>query len=441
MFRIACFCLVIGIAVPVWSQVQPSAYGGGYDLDSEHMMTPPPVSRQGYPSSTGSEEKSNFLSAGVVASTAYTDNLLLFGGKSVSDEIYTISPTISVDRRTPRHSETVQYNSGYRFYQNTSELNALTQGGSASFRYHFSPYAALVMSDSVTQNSNLYNQSNPFSGNGVSGAPGSSNVALIEPYADELTNFSSAGLEYQYSKNSMVGASGSYSFLQFTGHTYLPQLSDQNTAGGNAFFSRRFGRSYAGVTYQFTKYVTHPFGSYTLSNTVFGFYSHYFTKTISVSVLGGPEHYTSWAENLSKSSAWTPAAQGSIGWQGPRVNLAANFAHVVSGAGGLIGTYHSDTAGLTSEWMLNRLWSFGAEVSYGRFKNLNEGSQFTVFPGGNTISGGVNVERRLSEKISVQASYQRLHQSYSTITVSNYLQDSNQAMISISYGFNRPLGR
>ena len=441
MFRFACFCLVIGIAGPVWSQVQPSAYGGGYDLDSEHMKTPPPVSREGYPATTGSDEKANYLSGSAVVSAAYTDNLMLLAGHSLSDEIYTIAPTIGLDRRTPRHSEHLQYSTGFRFYQDNTELNAVTQEGTASFQYHFTPYATLVMSDSVSQNSNFYNQGNPFAGGGVSGAPGTPNVALIEPYADELTNSSTAGLEYQYAKNSMVGASGSYSFLQFSGHSYLPQLSNQDTAGGNAFFSRRFGRSYAGATYQFTKYVTHPLGSYTVSHTVFGFYSHYFTRTISFSVLGGPERYTSWAENVSKSSAWTPAVQGSVGWQGQRVNLAANFAHVVSGAGGLIGTYHSDTAGLTSEGMLNRRWSIGAEVSYGRFKNLTENSLFTAFPGGNSISGGVNLQRRLSEKMSVQASYQHLHQDYSTITVSNYLQDSNRAMISFSYGFTRPLGR
>ena len=103
MFRFACFCLVIGIAGPVWSQVQPSAYGGGYDLDSEHMKTPPPVSREGYPATTGSDEKANYLSGSAVVSAAYTDNLMLLAGHSLSDEIYTIAPTIGLDRRTPRH--------------------------------------------------------------------------------------------------------------------------------------------------------------------------------------------------------------------------------------------------------------------------------------------------------------------------------------------------
>ena len=281
MFRIACFCLAMGIALPAWSQVAPSAYGGGYDLDSEHMKTPPPVSRGAYPSIAGSEEKANFLAGGAMVSAGYTDNLMLVGAKAISDEYYSIVPSISLDRRTPRHSESMRYGAGFRLYQNTSDLNAITQNGSANFSYHFTPYAALIISDSVDQNS--YSQGNSFGGGGISGAPGSSNVALIEPYADQLLNATSAGLEYQFSKNSMIGASGSYSFLHFSGHSYLPALSDQDTAGGNAFYSRRFGQSYAGVTYQFSKYVTHPFGSYTVSNTAFGFFTHYFARTISVS--------------------------------------------------------------------------------------------------------------------------------------------------------------
>jgi hypothetical protein len=428
--------------MPVWSQVQPSAYGGSYELDSEHMMTPPPVSRGAYPSMAGSEERSNFLSGGVVFSAAYSDNLMLLGSTADSDETYAILPTIALDRRTPRHSETIRYGAGFRFYQNTSQLNAVTQDGTASFQYRFTPYSALIINDSVAQNSNLYNQANPFGSGGLAGSPGSSNVAFIEPYADEITNSTNAGLEYQYSKNSMVGVNGSYSFLQFSGHSFLPILSDQDTAGGNAFYSRRFGKSYAGATYQLSKYVTHPFGSYTLSHTVFGFYTHYFTRTISISLLGGPEHYTSWTETTPKSSAWTPAAQGSIGWQVRRGNLAANFAHVVSGAGGLIGTFHSDTGGLRARMMFTRKWSGGVHAEYSHYSNLSSvPSQFAYFPGGNSISGGVEVARTIRESLAFQAEYLHLHQNYGNVTTSSSLQDSNQASIGISYQFNRPLGR
>lgn len=442
MFRIACFCLFIAVATPLRSQVEPSATGGGNDLDSEHMRTPPPVSRDGYPATAGSEDRANFLSAGLIFTTAYIDNLMLFGNESTSDESYSILPSIGLDRRTPRHGESLRYSSGYTFYQNTNQLNSASQSASANFRYHLTRYAILSVNDSFQQNNNLYNRTDPFAGGGISGAPGGSSTgALIEPYANQLQNSSGAALEYQYSKNSMVGASGAYSFLNFSSDSGIIGLNDEDTAEGNAFYSRRFGRSYAGVTYQFSKFITHPVSTYTVSDTVFGFFTHYFNQSVSFSVLGGPERYTSWNEVDPKSSAWTPALQGNLGWHTNHTNLAANYSHVVSGAGGLLGTFHSDGGGLSGEWLMSPKWSIGVQTAYLHFKNLSSNNLFGVFPGGNTITGGFDVERKISERLSMQAGYQHLHQSYSNITASSSLQDSDRASVSIMYGISRPLGR
>ncbi len=241
----------------------------------------------------------------------------------------------------------------------------------------------------------------------------------------------------------MIGASGSYSFLQYSGNSYIEELSNQDTTSGNAFLSRRFGRSYAGATYQFSKFVTHPYGSYTLSNTVFGFYTHYFTRTFSISVLGGPEHYTSWTEEMpTKSSAWTPAIQASIGWQVARANLSANYAHVVSGAGGLIGTFHSDTASLSGRLLLSRYWSTGAHLDYSHYVNVNGSTpvEFAYYTGGDSITGGVDVQRRITDSLSMAAGYQHLYRSYPGLTT-NAPEDSDRGHISVSYHFNRPLGR
>jgi hypothetical protein len=449
MRKISFFCLAIAVSTPAWSQVQPSASGGGYDLDSEHMMTPPPVSRQGYPATAGSEQRTNFIAGGLVFTAAATDNLMLLGNEEKTpDQTYSFLPTVEIDRKTPKDEELLNYNTGFTLYHTYSQLNGITQDATATFKYHFTPYAVVIFRDRFYQNYNSYNQGNPFTGGGVSGspgsgAPGSSDTSLIEPYANQLSNASTGAIEYQYAKNSMVGLSGVYSFLQFSGNSYIPELSDQNTTSGNAFYSRRFGRSYAGVTYQFSKFVTHPYGSYTLTNTVFGFYTHYFTRTISISLLGGPEHYTSWTqEDPTKASAWSPAVQASVGWQVAHANLAANYAHVVSGAGGLIGTFHSDTGTVSCQYLFTRLWSASAHVDFSNFENINSApSQFAYYSGGNSISGGIDVQRRILESVSMEAGYQHLYQSYPGVTTSSALENSNRGYISVLYHFNRPLGR
>jgi hypothetical protein len=204
-----------------------------------------------------------------------------------------------------------------------------------------------------------------------------------------------------------------------------------------------------GVTYQFSKFVTHPIDTYTVSNTVFGFFTHYFTRSFSISVLGGPEHYSEWSQPqagqpvVPQQGAWTPAVQGSFGWQTPRLNIAASLSHVVSGAGGLIGTFHSDTASASGRVMFTRTWSAGVIAEYALFKNVNTAPTVTQegYSGGHTISGGVSVQHKFAEHLYAEAGYQHFHQSYGNITISSSFSDSNREYGSINYQFNRPLGR
>ncbi len=121
MLRIACLCLALVAATPLWAQVEPSGSGGGSSLDDSQMMTPAPVSGGSYPGTVGSEERSNYLAGGLAFTGAYVDNLMVGNGTSpISDETYSFLPTIGFDRRTPRQAESLSYSSGFTLYQHTS---------------------------------------------------------------------------------------------------------------------------------------------------------------------------------------------------------------------------------------------------------------------------------------------------------------------------------
>jgi hypothetical protein len=407
------------------------------------MMTPPPVSGGGYPGVVGSEERSNFLAGGLAFTGAYVDNLLLTNNNGpISDEIYSFLPTISLDRRTPRQAQSLSYSSGFTVYQHSSQLNSVTQTAAGRYRFRISPYTVIVLGDTFQQNNNLYNQSNPFSGGGVSGTPGQPNGVVISPFQNQITNSSSAGINYQYGRNAMIGGSGSYSFQQFSESASVTGLNNEDTAGASGFFSRRIaGAHYAGVMYQFSKFVTHPVSTYTLTDTLFGFYTYYFSRSFSLSILGGPERYTTWSATTPSQGAWTPAVQGSFGWQTIRMNIAASYSHIVSGAGGLIGTYHSDTAGLSGRFAFSRMWDVGANMGYSMFNNVNPNSAAVYGTGGNSIFGGVYLDHRITERVNAQAGYGHFHESYASIPGASTYPDSNRASISILYQFNRPLGR
>jgi hypothetical protein len=445
MIRIACLCLALTAAMPLWSQVEPSGSGGGLGLDDSQMLTPAPVSENAYPETVGSETRSNFLSGGLVFTGAYVDNLLLGNDNGpISDETYSFVPTISFDRKTPRQDESLSYSSGFTLYQHTSQLNSVAQSATAGYRYHISKYTVLVLGDTFQQNNNLYNQSNPFSGGGggVSGAPGQSSGFVISPYENQLTNSSNAGINYQYGRNAMIGGSGTYYLQQFSESADVSGLSNQGAAGANGFFSRRFGRSqYVGVRYQFSKFVTHPFDTYSVTNTVFGFYTFYFTRSFSLSILGGPEHYTTWSPATPSQGSWTPAVEASFGWQTPRTNITAAYSHIVAGVGGLIGTYQSDIASMTGRLALSRRWNLGANLNYSLFNNVNANPGVAYGTPGNSFFGGVYLDRQITERVSAQAGYGYFHEDYPGIPSASTYPNSNRVNISIMYQFNRPLGR
>src|SRR3984885_14435530 len=47
---------------------------------------------------------------------------------------------------------------------------------------------------------------------------------------------------------------------------------------------------------------------------------------------------------LPAARAWTPAAGGSLSWQGRLTNVAVSYSHIISGGGGLIGAVKMDSA-------------------------------------------------------------------------------------------------
>jgi hypothetical protein len=440
MLKVACFFVASLVSVPIWAQVEPSATGGGFELDDTRMMTPPPVSSDAYPVMVGSEMRSNYFGAGLGFTGSYVNNLMLGGPTSkVSDEIYYFVPSVDLDRRTPRHSEILHYRPGFTLYQNTSGLNNLSQDGSLQYRFHISRYAALEVGDRFTQNNNLYNQSTPFAAaGGISGTPNPPNSLLIAPFASQLSNLSSIGISQQYARNAMIGISGSFSFLHYTKDSQSTGLNNGNTTGGMTFFSRRVARSeYVGVAYQFSKFITHPTDTYTVSHTVFGFYTHYFTRSFSASLLGGPERYSTWSATVPKHEAWGPAAQGSLGWQRDRTNLGVAFTHIVSGAQGLNGAFRADMANLYGRVAISPTWSAGADGTYSSLNSITP----AAYPGGHTISSDLNVEHRIVERIGAAAGYGYLHSSYSQIAGAAFSPDSHRVYVSISYSFRRPLGR
>ena len=439
MKRLCCFLFLVWASVSLYAQVEPTATGGPVSLDDTAMMTPPPVSGGAYSLEGG---RSNYLNVGLVVTPAYTDNVYSGSARKVGDEQYSFQPTLVLDTRSARQNSSIAYSPGFTFYQHTSALSGMTQQGSAGYQYYLTKYATINVGDSFYQNSNLYNQQNPF-------APGTVNASAegagIFPFANLISNSSHAGINYQYAKNAMIGASGSflidrYSNLGQNDNVQPGGLQDQNATGASAFFSRRLTRAhYLGLSYQFSKIITFPVRSYTYTNTAMAFFTVYLTRSFSFSILGGSQHYDTSDQTGLDANAWTPALQGSVGWQGKHAGVAASYSRVVSNAAGLLGVYHTNAFDVGTTWQLARKWSLNGGGGYSRYDLVRltgtVPSQETT-----TGFGSATLTRALSERLSAALTYAHFHQD-SGFGFAVPFPESNRISLSMSYAFSRPLGR
>jgi hypothetical protein len=414
------------------------------DPQDDRMQAPPPVSGASYPVAFTSEERSNYLRGGVTFNTAYSDNVLGSAtGTPVSDVSYSVWPTIALDATTPRLHTVLTYAPGFTFYQRTSARNEQDENVALDLAYRLSPHVTVSLRDSLQKSSSVFNQPGQGLGGEVSGSALAGNDSVIAPLADRLSNNGNAGINYQYSANSMIGASASFNNLHYPDPAEVPGLYDAGSRGAEGFYSYRFSRQhYVGVTYQYQQLLSYPLQGTNQAQTdgIFVFYTFYSGPRFSFSLFGGPQYWSAGPQYVSATQAptaaaqsWTPAGGGSLNWQARHSSLAVSYARMVSGGGGLIGAVKLDSASASMRQQLTRNLSASLAAGYANNDVLAEAAL-----GGHSFTGSAALQRQVGEHFNVQAGYTRLHQNYS-FTSAN--PETNREWISISYQFSRPLGR
>ena len=407
------------------------------------MLTPAPVSGEGYSMGFTSETRSNYLRGGLIFTTAYdSDATIGTNGQPVSDVSYSIFPTISLDQTRSRLHWTLNYSPGFTFYQKTSALNQENQNLGVNLSYRLSPHVTLSLRDTFQKTSNVLNQPNQDFAQPVSGSVFVPNESVIAPIADVLTNSANATLTYQFSANGMVGASGTFMNLHYPNQAQVPGLGDSSSKGGSAFYNHRLSKmNYIGATYQYQMFLANPTlgQSETQSHSVFLFYTVYFKPTFSVSFFGGPQYSNTQQFGLPTSSSWSPGGGASMSWQGRLTSLALSCSRAINSGGGLAGAVESTSANASLRRQLTRTLSASLGASYADNSILD--ALPTLNTSGHTISGNASVQRQFGQHLNLQLQYMRLHQSYSDVAVLSAVPDRNRESITISYQFARPLGR
>ncbi|HLW88585.1 MAG TPA: hypothetical protein VKR57_08835 [Terriglobales bacterium] len=454
------------VATPTWCQ-QPSASpdpttvpatkpaaNAGSTSDSspmyagDHMLTPPPVSGQSFPAVSVSQERSNYLRAGVSFTSAYSDNAVPVNGHPESDVSNSVAPTLAIDETTSRTHLVTTYAPGFTFYQRLSSLNEADQNASIDFTYRLSPHVTFAAHDGFQKSSNVFNQADLASASAVSGGTQGGNFSIIAPIADHLSNAGNLGITYQFALNEMIGASGTFTNLHYPNQAEVPGLFDSESQGGAAFYSLRVSKvNYLGAAYQYQRLLSFPAPGANLTQThaLLLFYTLYPTTRFSVSFFGGPQYadsgpqFSITASTPSPASrSWNPAAGASLSWQGRLSNLAVSYLHMISGGGGLIGAVRQDNATASISQELSKTLS--AAVIGGYAQNDILATPLTS-TNGHTLSGTVSVRQQFGQHFGAQLGYTRLHQDYSGVAVLATAPNTNREFVSVSYQFARSLGR
>jgi hypothetical protein len=422
------------------------------DTSGDRMVTPPPVSGMRYPIALGSQERSNYLRAGVLFMTAYMDNAL--GGLAshpVSDISYLVAPTLALDETTSRSHYALTYAPGYTFYQRNSGLNAQDQNVSIQFQYRLSPHLTLSAMDGLLKTSSIFNQLPDLNSAGVvSGSVQSPNFSVISPVANMLSNSGNVGLSYQFALNDMMGATGTFTNLHYLDQAQVPGLFDSSSQGGLGFYLHRLGTGqYLGVTYAYQRLLAYPTGGLaeTQTQAPLVFYTVAPTSSrFSISFFGGAQYSDTVQSSIpslhlqaSETKMWTPAAGASLGWQGNLNSFALSYTHLISSGAGLIGATKTDSAMVSGRQQLTKTLS--VSVAGGYSQNDVIGNPLFGAYNGHTVSGNASLQQQLGQHLGVQVGYTRLHQNYGNIAAISANPDANREFIAISYQFARPLGR
>jgi len=429
------------VAMPAISQVEPEATGGDASTaNGAPMLTPPPVSGLQYPTTSGAATRSNYLVTAITVNAAYTDNIQPdVGLKAISDETYSIFPSIDLNRTTIKQQATLNYSPTFLFYGHTSSLDAVNHNASLVFQDHLSPHSAVILQDFYVRTSNVFSGLYPFSQGGLTGSTDAPVPALIVPFAEQQTDNAKGAFTYQFSADGMVGGGGTYTILDFLNPAVATGLFNSSGESGSAFYSRRMtGAQYIGVSYDYSRTITNPPNApidVQLHSPV-AFYTIYFNPKSSLSFSGGLQNISVSQGSLKSFNTWAPVGAVSVGWQGDRGALAASYLHIATSGEGLYGVFYSDTVSGTGTYSFNRSWSAAVGVSYASISAVTQLVGLT-YAGGNTFAAQATLTRAIGEHFSAQCGYDRLTQNYNGIAAT---PNSDREFVAITVVFRKPLG-
>lgn len=444
MRKAVLLCAALLTTSPLWCQESEPDQGSSA-AGSESMVKPAPVSDRSYSTEVGmAGRQENFLSLGIIGTFGYVDNLYPGAGVSpIGEKLYVILPTIALDMSTDRQHTSASYSPGFNFYEPSSALNEVDQSGQFNFDYRLTPHLNLSLGDTLQRSSTGFGQAGLGVGGSISGSAPSLVPGVYAPFTSRFINAASAQLSDQFSRRGMIGATGEYLKLDYPNLVAGSGLYNSDSRAGGGYFNERVSaKQYLGAIYRYEDILAYPpVGQYqTQTNAISGFYTIFLSDTLSLSVTGGPQHYSAIHSPTPPVSGWSPTFTISSGWHRQLVSLAGNFSRTVTGGGGLLGAYRSTGGALGGRWQMSPNWSSGVSASYASNSSATP-TLAPSSPGGHSLVASASLERPIAPRLRARFQYDRIQESYSQIQAIAVNPSSNRESVTLVWELRRPLGR
>jgi hypothetical protein len=427
--------LIACLTVSLWAQVAGTEGTTAAAMD-QPMETPAPVSVGGQDVSFGSElERSNYLHGGVQVEGLYDEDIFLTVPPQ-SDTSYTVTPYLGFDIKRSRLDWDLDYRPGFTFYQRFNSQNQSNQDLSTNLHYRISPHVTATLDDKFVKTSAYSDQLRA-----PDGGTSTPVFAIVPPVSDILSNTTEGQVTYQFAPNAMVGASGSFFDLHYLQISQVPGLYDSTQKGGQAFYTHRLsGKYYIGATYDFEDILASPINTETQVHGATFFLTVNFGRRITLATYGGAQYSEIFGSAILFSERlWSPTGGGTFTWQGLHTTFATSFSHRVTPGGGLATAASSYLADASLRHQFTPNFTGSIIGSYLDNKVLQTNVLYSS--GGHTLSGGGTLQRRLGRNLSGEIGYTRIYENYSNIMAIQGNPGRNRAWVSISYQFERPMGR
>jgi hypothetical protein len=400
-------------------------------------------------------EHSNYLSGGVSVGMTFDDNALNTTSDRMSNFALSVLPFIALEQSRSRLRWKFNYAGGFTFNQRLSARNQGSHDLGFEGEYRLSPHVSLLLRDHFLMTTGVYNQLNQNFNSPSGSVLQRPNQFVITPLAKQIGNTATAQLNYQFGRDSQVGASGSFNLLHYRDVPAGFSLVDSQSVEGEAFYSHRVvSQNWMGVTYRYQKLTFSPLANSTLVQSILVTDTFYLSPNMSLTLFAGPQHLDGTTNIIFPTvilpsvnvraipisqKSWSWSTGGSYNWNGKRTSFVAAGSRMVSDGGGLMGTVQliSANAAVRRQW--THSFSSQLGVMYGDSHALNVfASQVSSLK---MISGDISISRSLSEHLLLTLGYARdLQQQYQGALRPGNI-NHNRGWVSLSYNFQRPVGR